>query len=133
MPNVYGLYPLSAPDGTPIPLDVYWPIATFPLTLVAGAAQNGIVFGNPAPDFLLVWSAAAMYLQFGANFAGVPAAGVRQPNGCIYIPANWTDFIPVYHDEAANFSVWPIGSGQAVIILCSKWKDTKKLSQFTRN
>lgn len=134
MANSLGLYILSAPDGTPIPLDVYWPIGTIPINGVAATAQNGIAFGNPLPDFLLIYSKVDCYIKFGANFAGVPTFAAREGNGCIFIPANYANiYVPVYPDEAANFSIWPIASGVIYITLCQKWKDTRKASQFNRN
>lgn len=133
MPNTLGLYILSAPDGTPIPMEPYWPIGTIPINGAAGIAQNGIAFNNPLPDFLLLYSKIDCYIKFGANFAGAPAFAAREGNGCIFIPANYSEYIPVYPDEATTFSIWPIGTGVVYITLCQKWKDLKKLSQFARS
>lgn len=134
MPNTLKLYPNSAPSGLPIPLDVYWPIGTIPINGVAATAQNGISLGTPIPDFLLIFSKVDCYIQFGANFAGAPAFAVKQANGCIFIPANFSDiYVPVYPDEATTFSIWPLASGLTYIVLCSSWNDTRKTSQFARN
>lgn len=132
MPNTLGLYPNSAPDGTPIPLDIFWPIGTIPINGTAGVAQNGITLGTPVPDIILVYSKVDCYIQFGANFGGAPAFAVKQANGCIFIPANYAEYIPVYPDEATTFSIWPLASGLTYLILCTKWKDTKKSAQFAR-
>ena len=133
MANTLGLYPLSAPSGITIPLDIYWPIGTIPINGSSGVAQNSIALGTPAPSFLLIHSKIDAYIQFGAVFGGAPAAGSRTSNGCIFIPGNAADtYIPVYPNEASTFSVWPLASGLLYVVLCAKWEDTRKLAQFSR-
>lgn len=131
MANPLGLYVLSAPDGTPIPLDVYWPIGTIPINGVAATAQNGITLGTPVPDFILAISKVDCYIQFGSNFGGAPAFATKQANGCIFIPGN-TTYVPVYPEDATTFSIWPLATGLTYLVLCSKWKDTRKQAQFSR-
>jgi len=126
-PDTLGLYPHSAPDGTPIPFDIVRPLGLIRQDFTAAASGN-IAIPSDA-ELLAFMSTQECIVKFGAA-ATVPANGVHNID-MIVIPAG--GLLVVDHNFATTFSVIALADeGTLYVQTIKKWKDLRKQSQFNR-
>lgn len=123
-----GLYPHSAPDGTPIPFDILRPAGLI-LQAFTNVAVNNIVIPSTA-EVLVIQTTADCILRFGADVS-VPANGVNLSNAVFLTPGFvWS----IDHNAATKFGVIRAGAANGTIYvqLATRWKDLRKVQQFNR-
>lgn len=127
-PDILGLYPHSAPDGTPIPFDIVRPHGLI-ITPFAAAAIDNIPIPASA-ELLVIQATHDCIIAIGAA-ATVPAPGAFAANH-FYITPGVTWILD--HNAAAVFGVIRASTSDGTLYInaVKKWKDLRKSAQFAR-
>jgi hypothetical protein len=123
-----GLYPHSAPDGTPIPFDIVRPLGLIRQDFTAVASAEIAIPTNA--ELLLLMATQECLMQLDGVVA-IPANGVHTL-GLIAIPG--ATAVVIEPNGALTFSVIRLGSddGTLYVQTITKWKDLRKTAQFNR-
>lgn len=128
--DLLGLYPLSKPDGDPIPYDVIRPLGLFSSAFTDSVAGPFAIPATPPDVTLSVFATSDCIIGLDTTAAHV-LDGSFQANMAL-IPGN--TFMNIDHNGAANLTVVGIreGGGLLIVMISKKWQDTKKASLFER-
>lgn len=121
-------YPLSAADGTPIPLDVLSPAGVLRVPFVASAGTSILTLPE-GTDLLVCYSTENCFLSFSGSAAIVPTNNVFV-SGLLHVPSSMV--VNVAPPSLTISVIGEVTSGILTIQTLNTWAGTGLAVQYGR-